>query len=351
MKGEGAVKALVTGGTGFVGSHVVRCLLEHGHDVRVLHRQTSRLDALAGLTFESVIGDVTDLEALRRASEGVDWVFHVAAVADYWRADRERMFHVNVEGTRYVLQAAREAGVRRVVFTSSAATIGPRDDGLPADENEPLHLPPNRFPYAHSKLQAEQIVAEAVAQGQDVVMVNPVVVMGPGDLNMISGTFITQIKRFQWLVPVTNGGISVIDVRDVARYHLAAAERGETGQRYILMTANYSNRDWFNMIAEVVGAARPRIPAPRFMLPVTAFAIDALRAIGLSTPIDSNQARLGGRYIYFDGSKAHVTFGSPRIDMQQSLRDTYQWYAEHGYIQEDFIARFAARSARLLRMA
>lgn len=326
------MKTLVTGGTGFVGSHIARLLAEHGHHVRVLHRASSRRDALAGVQYESAIGDILDRDSLCAASEGCDWVFHVAAVADYWRADRDRMFRANVDGTRLVLQAAREVGVRRVVFTSSAAAVGLRSDGLPSDESMPFNLSPQRFPYGYSKWLAEQVVAEAVARGQDVVTVNPSVVMGPGDLNMISGSFITQIKRLGWLVPVTSGGIAVIDVRDVARGHIAAAEHGTTGRRYILNTANYPYQEWFGMIADTVGVRRPFLHLPNFVPPVAAILIDALRRLGIQTPIDSNQARLGTRFVYFDASRAWHEFGEPQIDMRQSLQDTYQWYVQQGYI-------------------
>lgn len=326
------MKALITGGTGFVGSHIARVLADAGHEVRVLHRASSRLDALAGIPYESALGDILDADSLRAACQGCDWVFHVAAVADYWRADAARMFEANVEGTRRVLRAAREAGVRRVVFTSSAAAIGLRPDNQPADESVPFNLPPERFPYGYSKAQAQQVVDEAVQSGQDVVTVNPVIIMGPGDLNMISGTYIAQVKRLGPLVPVPSGGISVIDVRDVARLHLAAAERGRTGERYILTTANYTQREWLGMIADVVGVRRPMLPVPDFALPVTASLIDLARRIGIQTPIDSNQARLGSRFIYFDGRKAWEELGRPQVEMRQSLLDTYTWYREHGYL-------------------
>jgi len=326
------LKALVTGGTGFVGSHLVRALNEAGHGARVLHRSSSKLDALNGLLYESALGDILNEAALREACKNCDWVFHVAAVADYWRADASKMIEANVEGTRRVLIAARAAGVKRVVFTSSAAAIGLRADGKPSDENEAFNMPAQQFPYAYSKVLAEQVVQEAVAAGQDVVTVNPVVVMGPGDLNMISGSFIVQVKRFGRLVPVPSGGIAVIDVRDVARMHLAAAERGRTGQRYILNTANYTQREWLNMIADVVGVGRPVIPAPAFVLPIAATVIDILRRLGIQTPIDSNQTRLGARNIYFDGSKGWAELCKPQIEMRQSLQDTYDWYGENGYL-------------------
>ncbi len=321
--------ALVTGGTGFVGSHVVRALDEAGHTVRVLHRASSRLDALAGLAYQSAIGDILDPDSLRAACVGCDWVFHVAAVADYWRTDKQRMFAANVEGTRHVLAAAKEAGVRRVVFTSSAAAVGMRADGQPADESVPFNLPPERFPYGYSKAQAEQIARES---GQAVVIVNPVIVMGPGDLNMISGSFLKEVKRFGWLTTVTPGGVSVTDARDVARWQVAAAERGRAGERYLLGTANYSNREWLAMVAEVVGASRPRIAIPAAVLPVLAALIDVARAVGIHTPVDSNQTRLGAHNIHFDFTKAWTELGRPQVDMRQSLRDTYAWYVEHGYM-------------------
>jgi len=328
------MKALITGGTGFVGSHLVRVLNEAGHDVRVLHRTTSKLTALEGEQYESSIGDVTDLDSMRAAFAGCDWVFHVAAVADYWRADKEHMFDVNVEGTRKVLQAAQDTGVRRIIFTSSAATIGIRRDEQPADENDLFNFSPEQFPYGYSKVLAEEVVQEAVANGQDVVTVNPSVILGPGDLNMISGTFIVQTKRFGRLIAYTSGGIGVIDVRDVARYHLLAAEKGISGERYILNTENYHLKDWFNLLADTVGVGRPVNYAPDFALPIVAAVIDGLQGLGIKTPLDSKQVRLGDKFVWFDGSKAHQAFGEPQIPMPQSVEDSYKWYVEHGFIKD-----------------
>ncbi len=326
------MKALVTGGTGFVGSHIVRALGEAGHTARVLHRSSSKLDALIGLHYESALGDILDEPALEAACQDCDWVFHVAAVADYWRADHSKMFEANIEGTRRVLNAAHNAGVKRVVFTSSAAAIGLRTDRQPSNERVPFNLSPDHFPYGYSKVLAERVVQEAVNAGQDVVTVNPVVIMGPGDLNMISGSYILQIKKLARLVPVPTGGIAVIDVRDVARMHLAAAENGRSGERYILNTANYTQREWMGMVADVVGVKRPFITAPAFVLPIAANIIDLLRRYGIDTPIDGDQTRLGAKDIHFDGSKAWAELGEPRVDMFTSLHDTYSWYRENGYL-------------------
>lgn len=340
--------ACVTGGTGFVGSFVVRALLDDGHQVRVLHRQTSKLDALQGLDYESKIGDVTDFDSLVSAFTDCDWVFHVAAVADYWRADNDWLYEVNVEGTRKVLEAAQQANVKRVVFTSSAAAIGlPNDISTPSDETVAFNLPPDDFYYGYSKVLAEEVVQEFVAQGLDVVIVNPTVVIGAGDLNMISGTYVTQVAQWQWLVPKTSGGIAVTDVRDVAQGHLSAMKKGKTGERYILNTANFSNDAWFSLIAECIGVAPPILPTPNFLIPLATRLINLARQIGIQTPINADQVRLGAKFVHFDASKAHRELYQPQIDMHQSVQETVAWYRQIGVIEENIRFRLLKSIGRL----
>lgn len=336
------MKAVVTGGTGFVGSHVTRALVRAGHRVRVLHRRTSPLAALNGVDYESAIGDVTDEQSLTQAFEGCDWVFHVAAVADYWRADPKRLFHVNVEGTKMVLAAARAVGVKRVIFTSSAAAVGLRDDGRPSDESVPFNLSPQQFPYAYSKALAEAAVAQAVATGQDVVIVNPSIILGPADLNVISGSYIVEIARWSWLTPCTSGGAGFVDVRDVARWHLLAAERGQTGERYILNTANYLHRTIYDLVARAVGVPRPLFNTPAILLPFIASITSALARTGINLPVDANQVRLGARFVYFDARKAHQELGPPQISIYQSIADAYTWYRDNGYISQTALTRAIA---------
>lgn len=323
------MRALVTGGTGFVGAHLARALTEAGHAVSILHRKTSKLDTLEGVTFESVLGDIMEPDAVRAAADGCDWVFHVAAVADYWRADPKRMLDVNVEGTRIILNAAREAGVQRVVFTSSAAAVGFNPDA-PSDEAAPFNLSPSDFLYGYSKHLAEGVVREAVQAGQEVVTVNPVIVIGPGDVNKISGSMVIETRQRGRLLPIAPGGACYVDVRDVARWHIDAAERGISGERYILGTANYSHREWFDMIAEIVGVPKSIINVPRFAIPVTAQAIGLARRIGVKLPIDATQTRLGALNVYFKYDKAWQAFGPPQYDMRQSIADTYLWYKARG---------------------
>lgn len=326
------VKALVTGGTGFLGAHIVRMLVERGHEVRVLRRSSSRTDLIADLPVEHAFGDVTDADSVRKAAQGCAWVFHTAAVADYWRAQRAKMYQVNVDGTRNVLNAAQAAGVERVIFTSSAAAVGLRADGQPSDESVPFNLLPERFPYGHSKFLAEQEVAKAVQAGLSVVTLNPSVIFGPGDLNLISGSMIAEPAR--GLVPpfYPAGAVTAIDVRDVAAAHLAAAERGQSGERYILGAWDATYRELFTLICQIVGARAPKLPLPKALATPLSALINALSRLGLKLPVDGNQIWLSARRMLFDSSKARAVFGAPQISLRQSLEDTYQWYVQHGLI-------------------
>lgn len=325
-----------------MGSHIARLLHQQGHTVRILHRANSKMDALQGIPFESAIGDVTDIEAVKKAVEGCDVVYHVAAVADYWRSDVKHMYKVNVDGTYHVMQAAKAAGVKRVVFTSSAAAVGFIED-RPADEKDHFNQKPDLFPYGYSKHKAEEVVDEAVAKGLDVVTVNPTVIIGPGDLNMISGTFIVQTARYQWLTPYTSGGVAVTDVRDVARWHLAAAEKGRMGERYILSTENYSYKEWFKLIAESIGVQKPRIYVPNFVLPAAVRMVSLLHRMRVNMPIDENQVRLGSKKVHFNPAKTWKELGEPQIDMRQSIRETFAWYEAHGFIPQDIFAGLRER--------
>jgi dihydroflavonol-4-reductase len=325
------MRALVTGGTGFVGSHIARALNAAGHSVRILHRASSKLDTLEGVAYESALGDIMEAKAVRAAADDCDWVFHVAAVADYWRADQKHLMEVNVLGTQTVLAAARDAGVKRVVFTSSAAAVG-MNAATPSDETAGFNLPPAYFPYGYSKHVAEGVVQAVVKGGQEVVTVNPVIVIGPGDVNHISGSMVIETRQRGRFLPVAPGGAGYVDVRDAARWHIAAAEHGTPGERYILGTANYTHRDWFDLIADVVGVPKSILSVPRAGVPLMAAAVALGRRIGLKLPIDPTQVRLSAMNVYFNYEKAWSAFGPPQVDMRKSVADTYLWYKARGEV-------------------
>lgn len=327
------MKALVTGGTGFIGSYVARALAAEGHRVRVLHRATSKLTALDGVPFESAFGDIRDANSLRAACEGCDWVFHAAAVADYWRQNRDAILEANVRGTERLLQAAKAAGVGRVIFTSSAAAVGLRADGTPSDEEDTFNQSPARFAYGYSKALAEVLCREAAADGQDVVILNPVVVIGPGDLNRISGELILAVAQLGPAVPVPPGGVSIVDVRDVARWHVRAAEHGSAGERYLLGAINAPHADVFAQIADIANVPRPGFPVPASALPLLGTLIDWGRALGLPITVDGMQMRLSAREVYFTFDKAWGAFGPPEYTLHETLADAYHWYDDHGFIR------------------
>jgi dihydroflavonol-4-reductase len=324
------ITALVTGGTGFVGSHIARALSERGYQVRILRRTTSRLDAVNDITCEHFVGDVTDIESLRVAMKGVDWVFHVAAVADYWRSEPARIYEVNVDGTRNVLLAAEEMGVERVIFTSSAAAMGCGDDLRPVDETTRFNWDQHLTPYGHSKFLAEAEVYRAIRRGLDCVIVNPTVIIGPGDLNQISSSVVLELARGNVPPTVPPGGITVIDVRDVAAAHVAAAERGRTGERYLLGAVDLTHKAWMRLTADAVSRRMSPFTLPAWLVYIVAWAADILRRYGVPIPIEGNQLRLSTHMLFFNCQKSWRELGEPKISIQQSLKETYAWYQAHG---------------------
>lgn len=330
-----AQRALVTGATGFLGSHIAGALARAGHQVRILRRTHSKLlvlqEQMADHPFETIIGDILDEASLAKACAGIDWVFHTAAVADYLFTDEDWLLRVNIEGTRRILEAASAAGVRRFIFTSSASSIGPRVNGGPATESDPFRLDQKSFPYAWSKLQAEGICAEFVQKGLDIVILNPTIIIGPGDLNLIAGNLMRLVKKLGPFAPVTAGGASLIDVRDAARLHIAATECGQPGERYLLGTENWSAAQSFALIAKVLNLPKPRLYIPTPILNMLVSAIEILQLLGLPIRVNIGNMRQYSKKFYYDCRKANETFGPPMIDIRQSLQDSYDWYVRNGY--------------------
>jgi len=334
------MKALITGSTGFVGANLCAALVERGWDVRALHRASSRLDALEGITVEHAIGDVMAPESLVEAMRGCDVVYHVAAVADYWRQAAEKLYRINVEGTRAVCQAALDAKVSRLVFTSSVASLGIPDPGEGSkplqglmDESHEFNLPPKRFRYGHSKLLAEGVVRDFVALGLDAVIVNPSVILGPRDLNLISGSIVVEVARGHVPPFYPPGGTNYIAVEDVCAGQITAAERGRTGERYILAAHNLTHREAMQVVCQVVGVPGPRAGIPRALVGPLAAMIDlATKVVGRPLPLNGDQMRLSAEFIYFDSSKAVRELGLPQTPFRETVERTYEWYKAHGYL-------------------
>jgi dihydroflavonol-4-reductase len=260
------IRALVTGATGCVGANIVEALLARGYEVRALRRVSSKLDALAGLDPEYATGDVLDEASLRAAMAGCALVFHAAAIAQYWRNGPEAIYAANVTGTRNVLRAARAQGVQRVVFTSSVAVLGvPTWRGHVLDESASFNLRPAQFHYGHSKVLAEAEVQRAVAEGLDVVIVNPVSVIGQRDVYFVGGEILRTAQR-GLLIGAPPGGMGVVSARATGAGHVLAAERGRTGERYILNGENISHRALMTLAAEITGGRAPWMTIPRALM-------------------------------------------------------------------------------------
>lgn len=326
------MRALVTGGTGFVGANLAEGLTAAGYTARILRRQSSSLEALAGMTYEEAIGDILDYRSLLEAMTGCDWVFHVAAVSDYWRQGVAWLYQVNVEGTKTVLRAAREAGVKRLVFTSSAAALGIPAEGEVADETQDFNMSPRRYPYGHSKHLAEQQVRQAVQDGLDAVIVNPTIIIGPRDLNKVSGSLVIEVARglARFYLP---GGANYVAVEDVVAGHVAAAERGRAGERYILGGENLLHRDVIDIIREVTGGPRPLFDFPRWAIEPAALAVTAARwVLGNRVPLNANQVRMSGLRFLFSPEKAIRELGMPQTPFRTAVESAYGWFCGHGYL-------------------
>ena len=327
------MRALVTGATGCVGANIVEALLARGYTVRALRRASSKLDALAGLEPEYAIGDVLDETSLRAAIAGCELVFHAAAVAQYWRNGPETIYAANVEGTRNVLRAALAQGVRRVVFTSSVAVLGvPTRRGQWLDESAVFNLRPAQFHYGHSKVLAEAEVQRAVAEGLDVVIVNPVSVIGQRDVYFVGGEILRTAQR-GLLVAAPPGGMGVVSAQATGEGHVLAVERGRTGERYILNGENVSHRVLMALAAEVVGKRAPWITIPRALMAPLAVLVDLYNGLRRGQPLlNGRQLRLSARDMYFDGRKAERELGFVGGSAQASVAEAWAWYNKHGLL-------------------
>ena len=326
-------QVFITGGTGFIGANLVAALNARGMTPRVLHRQSSSQQALAGLAYESVIGDVLHpASGLAAAMDGCDWVFHVAAVADYWRRQPDVIYRVNVDGTQNVLRAAQLAGVRRLVFTSSLAALGVPAPGELLTESSPFNVDPKGWPYGHSKYLAEMAVLRGVDAGMSATIVNPSVVLGPRDVNQISGSIIVEAARGLAKINLP-GGTNYVAVQDVAAAHIVAAEKGRVGERYILGQTNLPHAQALATICEVLGKRPPLFNLPRWSLPAVALGAQAARSLlGNRVPFDENQVRMVGAFIYADPTKSIQELDLPQTPFRQTVMEAADWYRRHGFI-------------------
>jgi dihydroflavonol-4-reductase len=332
------MKALVTGGSGFIGSAVVMELLKRGQPMRALARSKGQPGNLAGLPIpargnvELVEGNLLDRDSLHRALEGCDRVYHLAAVYANWLPDRSMILRANVDGTRNLLQACLERKVERVVYTSSAAALGAHGK-TPADESAPFNLADTGDVYYLSKYRAEQVALEFAAKGLPVVILNPSNPIGPRDIKPTpTGALILSVLKGK-LPGYVDGGINVVDVEDVAIAHVMAMDKGQPGEKYILGNTNLPIRDYFQLIAAVGGGKAPamRIPVPFAV--ATAYLYEAVAAITKKPPVTSvSWVKVGSHTSFWDSSKAIRELSLPQTPIRESLKKAIAWFREKGYL-------------------
>jgi dihydroflavonol-4-reductase len=325
--------AFVTGATGFVGSHVARALAEQGADLRVLVRANSNLKNIQDIKADLVIGDLRDPASLEKGIGGCDVVFHVAADYRLWVRDPGEMYRANVEGTRAILEAAQKNRVRRVVYTSSVATMGFTSNGQPADENSPVSLDNMIGPYKRSKFMAEQVAIEAARAGQDVVIVNPSTPVGECDIKPTpTGRIVVDFLKKKFPAYVDTG-LNLVDVKECARGHIAALEKGRRGERYILGGENLTLKQILDKLAAITGLPSPSIRVP-YVLALATGVVDEIvtgRIRGREPRATIDAVRMGRKRMFVSSAKAERELGWNRVPVDDALRRAAEWFRENGY--------------------
>ncbi|MFQ5984285.1 MAG: hopanoid-associated sugar epimerase [Alphaproteobacteria bacterium] len=326
---------LVTGASGFVGSAVVRRLLAAGHRVRALVRRGSDRRNIDGLAVEAAIGDVTDRKSLDQAMVGCTALFHVAADYRLWVPRPHEIYETNVAGTRNVMLAAAEAGVTRIVYTSSVATLGFNPDGSPADEDTPVTIDDMIGHYKRSKFLAEAEVRGLVEEGGlPAVIVNPSTPVGPRDIKPTpSGRMVVEAAAGR-MPAYVDTGLNLVHVDDVADGHLLAFERGGPGERYILGGQNMTLREILASIARLIGRSPPRIRLSHVVVLPAAYAAEAwVRLRGRGEPlVNVDSVRMARKRMFYSADKARRELGFDPRPAAEALCDAVDWFRRHGYL-------------------
>ncbi len=325
--------AFVTGATGFVGSHVARVLHEQGAQLRLLVRPTSNPKNIEALHGERAVGDLRDAVSLEKGMSGCDTVFHVAADYRLWIRDPDQMYRSNVDGTRAVLEAARKNGVRRVVYTSSVATMGFHAHGQPADESSPVSLADMIGHYKRSKFMAEQAALEAGKSGMDVVVVNPTTPVGEQDIKPTpTGRIIVDFLKKKFPAYVDTG-LNLVDVDECARGHVAALEKGRSGERYILGGENLTLKQILDELALITGLPSPKVRVP-YVLALATGVVDEIVTghIRKGEPRATIDAvRMGRKKMFVSSAKAERELGWKIVPVDKALTRAVAWFRAHGY--------------------
>jgi dihydroflavonol-4-reductase len=325
------MRALVTGATGFVGAAVVRALLKAEWQVRVLARAGSDRSNLRELSVEVREGDLNQPASLTPALEGCEALFHVAADYRLGARDPEQLYRTNVEGTRAILTAARAAGVRRIVYTSSVATVGIPKDGTPGEETTPVALENMIGHYKRSKFLAEEVAREAARDGASLVIVSPSTPVGPGDVKPTPTGQLVLDAAAGRMPAYVDTGLNIVHVDDVAAGHLLAYERGRSGERYILGGQDMTLREILAQIAAIVGRRPPRIRLPYgAVLPMAYLAEGFAKLTGRSGRLTLEGVRMSRKLMFFSSAKAARELGYSWRPPAAAFEDAIRWFRDTG---------------------
>src|ERR1035438_1108314 len=327
--------AFITGATGFLGSHVARVLAEQGADLRLLVRPTSDLRNISDLKSERVVGDLRDAASIEKAVSGCEVVFHVAADYRLWVRDPDEMYRSNVEGTRSLLEAARKQGVRRVVYTSSVATMGftSNHTSTMADEKSPVSIANMIGPYKRSKFMAEQVAIDAARAGVDVVIVNPTTPIGERDIKPTpTGRIVVDFLKRKFSAYVETG-LNLVDATECARGHVQALEKGRSGERYILGGENLSLKQILDRLAAITGLKSPTVKLP-YVFAFATGVVDEMvtgRLLGRDPRATIDAVRMGRKMMFVSSAKAERELGWQSVPVDDALRRSVNWFRENGY--------------------
>jgi dihydroflavonol-4-reductase len=346
------LKAFVTGATGFLGSHVARVLAEQGAELRLLVRPTSDLRNLDGLNSERVVGDLRDSASIEKAIAGCDVVFHIAADYRLWVRDPGEMYRSNVEGTRSLLEAARKQGVRRVVYTSSVATMGFASNHAAelrsarteecvrpyarsiADESSPVSLADMIGHYKRSKFMAEQVAVDAAKAGVDVVIVNPSTPIGERDIKPTpTGRIVVDFLKRKFPAYVETG-LNLVDATECARGHIQALEKGRSGERYILGGENLTLKQILDRLAAITGLPSPTVKLP-YVFALAAGVVDEMvtgRLLGREPRATVDAVRMGRKMMFVSSAKAERELGWRTVPVDGALRRSVEWFRANSYV-------------------
>ncbi|HOO56319.1 MAG TPA: SDR family oxidoreductase [bacterium] len=328
------MKVMVTGADGLLGSNLVRALLESGYEVRAMIYPQSRSTTLDGLDIERVAGDVLDARAVDGAVEGCDAVMHCAASTALWPPKDPKITAINEQGTVNVLASAEKHSVKRMVHVGSASSYGFGTKQNPGTEESPYAYEDSGLAYFQSKHNAQKLVLSHVEQGKiDAVVVNPTFMLGPNDFGPSSGRLIARFVDLQ--LPIyPPGGRNFVDVRDVARGMVLALEKGKTGDRYLLGHRNMNMKEFFDLVAEIAGVKKPRIPAPVPLVMFTGVLGSLAAAVTKKPPeVSIEIARNSCTGCYYSAGKAVADLGLPQSPIETAVEDSYRWLKDNGYIK------------------